>query len=477
MPIDVLTNAGASTPVSDEALEALRGQIRGDVLTGDDAAQVRASFNAMHPGVPAVTVQCNGTADVADAVNFAREHGLLVAVRGGGHSIAGLSAGAGALLIDLERMNAVQVDPGNRVAYVQGGAVLGDVDRETQAFGLVTPLGVASETGVGGLTLGGGYGWVRRKYGLSCDNIESAQVVCADGEVRTASAGVNPDLFWAIRGGGGNFGIVTSFTFRLHPLGPIVPFVGAWYALEDAGHILRGWRDYLETVPDEITSAAVSITFPADPAMPEVVHDRECLIIGALWSGPDIEEGMRELHPLRELGTPLIDVSQPMSFTAVQTGFDPLFPRGELQAYWKSTYLDELSDAAIDLIATKQQQRPAPITMINVFHMGGAIAHTGPEDTAFSERTPPFMVSIDGIWSDPADNAERIAWVRSTWQEIAKFGNGGVYLNFTGLAEEEPSAGVDTAFGRNLRRLGQIKQTYDPGNFFRLNNNVAPVSD
>jgi FAD binding domain/Berberine and berberine like len=422
-------------------------------------------------------VQCAGTADVVDAVNFARENGLLVAVRGGGHSIAGLSAGARALLIDLGGMRSVQVDPVNRVAHVQGGAVLGDVDRETQAFGLVAPLGVVSETGVGGLTLGGGYGWVRRKYGLSCDNIEWAQVVCADGEVRTASAGVNPDLFWAIRGGGGNFGIVTSFTFRLHRLGPIVPFVGVFYPLEDSGRILRGWRDYLATVPDEVTSVAVSITFPPDPAMPGVVHDRECLIIGAVWSGPDIEEGMRALHPLRELGTPLIDISAPMPFTAVQTAFDPLFPRGELQAYWKSTYLDELSDAAIDLIADKQQQRPAPTTLINVFQMGGAIAHTGPEDTAFAERTPPFMVSIDGIWSDPADNAERVAWVRSTWQEIGKFGNGGVYLNFTGLAEEEPSAGVDSAFGRNLRRLGQIKQTYDPGNFFRLNNNVAPATD
>jgi hypothetical protein len=476
MPTDVRTLAGPSTPVPDDALATLRAQIRGDVVTGTDAGQARAPFNAMHAGRPGITVRCTGTADVVDALNFAREHGLLVAVRGGGHSIAGLSAGAGAFLIDLERMSGVLVDPGKKVAHVQGGAVLGDVDRETQAFGLVAPLGVVSETGVAGLTLGGGYGWVRRKYGLACDHIESAQVVCADGQVRTASAEVNPDLFWAIRGGGGNFGIVTSFMFRLYPLGPVVPFAGVFYPLEDAGHILRGWRDFLAKVSDEVTSVAVSITFPADPAMPEVVHDRECLIIGAVWAGPDVEEGMRALQPLRELGTPLLDISQPMPFTAVQTAFDPLFPRGELQAYWKSTYLDELPDAAIDLIVDKQQRRPAPLTLVNVFQMGGAIAAIGPEETAFAERTPPFLVSIDGIWSDPADNDENIAWVRSTWQEIGKFGNGGVYLNFTGLADEVPSAGVDTAFGRNLRRLAEVKQTYDPTNFFRLNNNVAPAT-
>jgi len=465
-----------TTALETAALDELRTQLRGSALTSSDAGfgDIRAVFNAMHLGQPDLIVSCTGTADVVDAVNFARAQGMTVAIRGGGHSIAGLSAIDGGMLIDLSPMSAVQVEPERRIARAQGGALWGDLDRETQAFGLATPGGVVSDTGVAGLTLGGGYGWIRRKHGLSCDNLVEAQVVCADGEVRTASAESNPDLFWAIRGGGGNFGIVTSFTFELHPLGPIVGFSGTLYPIEEVGDVLRGWREYVAGAPDEVTSVCVTITWPADPEMPVELHDRPVAIIGGVYAG-DAEKGMEVLQPLRELGTPLLDLSQPMPFTAVQAAFDPFFPRNTLQAYWKSQYLDELSDDAIDVIAAKAQNRPAPLTLVNTFHMGGAISAVGPEETAFSERSAPFMVSIDGMWTDPADSEANVEWVRTAWNEIGEFGTGGVYLNFTGLADEEVTAGVDSALGRNLRRLAEVKATYDPENFFRMNNNILPA--
>jgi FAD/FMN-containing dehydrogenase len=381
----------------------------------------------------------------------------------------------GGLLLDLAEMNGVHVDAERRRAVVQGGALWGDIDHETQAFGLIAPGGVVSDTGVAGLTLGGGYGWVRRKYGLSVDSLVEAQVVCADGVVRRAAADEHPDLLWALRGGGGNFGVVTSFEFALQPLGPIVAFSATMYPIEEIDTVLRGFRDYVEQAPDEVTAVVVTITFPANPEMPEVIHDRAVAIVGGVYVG-DAEEGLKVTAPLRELGTALFDMSGPTPFTHVQTGFDALFPRDKLRAYWKSQYLDELSDAAIDVIADRARNRPQPLTLVNTFHMGGAIARVDPEATAFSERSAPYMVSIDGMWDDPAHDADTIAWVRSTWEAVKEFGNGGVYLNFTGLAgEEAPTAGVDTAYGRNLERLRQIKATYDPDNFFRVNNNIQPA--
>lgn len=477
MTVTMTTLRGPRTDLSDEELEVLRAHLRGQLVGSPSASgvpQTRDVFNAMHVGRPAVIAQCAGTADVIDAVNFAGEHDLAVAIRGGGHSVAGLSTIDGGMLIDLSAMRGVQVDPERRLAHVQGGALWGDVDRDTQAFGLATPGGVISDTGVAGLTLGGGYGWLRRKYGLSCDNVVQAQVVCADGEVRTASAEHNPDLFWAIRGGGGNFGIVTSFTFRLHPVGPVVAFAAPFYPLEDIGDVLRGWRDYVLGAPDEVTSAVVTITFPAAPGMPEVVHNRPCAIAVGVYAG-DPGAGMEVLSPLRELGTPLFDMSQPTPYTDVQSGFDPLFPRSTLRAYWKTQYLNELTDDAIDVIADRALDRPAPMTLLNTLHMGGAVGAVGPGRTAFAERSAPFMVSIDGNWTDPAADEAAVGWVRSAWESIGVYGTGAVYLNFTGLAEESMRSGVDDALGRNLRRLAEIKARYDPGNFFRFNNNILPA--
>jgi len=374
------------------------------------------------------------------------------------------------MLVDLSAMRGVQVDPIRRLAHVQGGALLGDVDRETQAFGLATPLGRVSETGVAGLTLGGGYGHLNAMHGLACDNLIEAQVVTADGQVVTASAEQNPDLFWALRGGGGNFGIVTSFTFRLHPVGPIVAFAGAFYPLEDLGRVERRWRDYVLDAPREVTSFIVSLTFPAAPEMPEVIHNRPVAIVGAVHCG-DPDRGMAVLQPLRELGAPLFDMSQPMPYTVVQSAFDPFFPRQSLRAYWKSQYLDELTD---DAIAARAADRPGPMSLANTFHLGGAVHDVGVEETAFPERSAPFMVSFDSMWTDPADDAAAIAWTRSAWQEMTQYGNGVPFLNFTGIADEPLDIGVESAFGRNLQRLAQVKAAYDPENFFRLNNNVLP---
>jgi FAD/FMN-containing dehydrogenase len=483
--ITVRTLAGSQSQISDDSLEDLRMRLRGDAVTPSDPGYEngRIPFNAMHVDHPGLLVRCRGTADVVDAVNFARDNGIEVTVRGGGHSIAGLSSSDGGMVIDLSLMRGVNVDPEARVARVQGGALLGDVDRETQAFGLATPLGAVSETGVAGLTLGGGYGWLRHKYGLACDNLVAAQVVCADGEVRTASTDVNPDLFWAIRGGGGNFGIVTSFTFRLHPLGPVVAFAGVFYRLSEAAAVLGGFRDYAERAPEEVTPEAIAVatTMPPDPHLPEPVHNEQVLIIGGVYAG-DPEEGMTALLPLRELGTPLADISQPMPFTVVQSAFDGFFPRGQLQGYWKSLYLREFSDEAIDLTVHKTQKRPKggsdfEFVYADFVPMGGAVNRVDPEETAFSERSAPWLVAVDANWTNSADNANNIAWVRQSVSELEQYGTGTTYLNFTGLKEEPLDTGVDEMLGRNLQRLAEVKKSYDPDNFFRRNNNIAPAAN
>jgi FAD/FMN-containing dehydrogenase len=467
--------ATTGTAIPEERLSELRMQLRGEALTPSDPGyeQARTPFNAMHTDRPAVVVRCTGTADVVAAVGFARDNDLVPTVRGGGHSVAGLSSSDGGLVIDLSPMRGVEVDPEARLARAQGGAVLGDVDREAQLFGLATPLGVASDTGVAGLTLGGGYGWLRRKHGLACDNLVSAQVVCADGEVRMASAEADPDLLWALRGGGGNFGVVTSFTFRLHPVGPVVAFAGVFYPVEAAAQVLRGYRDYFASAPDEVTAEALSITMPADPGLPEPIHDQQCFLVGAVYVG-DSEEGMRVLQPLRELSTPLADISQPMPFVFVQSAFDPFFPRGALRAYWKSAYVPELSDEVIEIVARRSAERPSGLTFVDVYPMGGEIARIGSAESAFGERAAPYMVAVAGNWTDAGDDEANIAWVREVWGELDALGTGSTYLNFTG--PEDPSASsVPHAFGQNLDRLAKVKARYDPDNLFQRNNNIRPA--
>jgi FAD/FMN-containing dehydrogenase len=411
-------------------------------------------------------------------VNFARDRGLRLAVRGGGHSVAGLSTIDGGMLLDLAQLHGVHLDPARRLVTVGGGALWGDVDRETAPFNLAVPGGVVSDTGVAGLTLGGGYGWLRRALGLSIDSLLEATVVTADGKVRIASADQEPDLFWALRGGGGNFGVVTDFTFEAHPLPETVAFAAVMYPLEDVASVLRNWRAYVESCPDEVTSVIVTLTFPADPNAPEVVHNRPVAVCGGVYAG-DVEAGMAEMQPLRELGEPLFDMSGPTPWVGVQAGFDPLFPRGVLSTYWKSQYLDALPDDAIETIADGANDRPAPLTLFNTFHMGGAINRVDPEATAFAERSAPYMVSIDGMWEtgDAARDSANVGWVRDAWDRVRPFGNGGVYLNFTGdNGGEGARESVDSAFGRNQARLAAIKAEYDPGNLFRVNHNLIPRS-
>jgi hypothetical protein len=475
MSISIATVDGRRTSVDESAIEQFKTSIRGDVLkAGDPGYGERPVFNAMHRRRPALVVRCTGTADVADAVRFARQHNLLVAVRGGGHSVAGHSSCDEGVVIDLTRMRGVDVDPQSRIARVQGGALWGEVDRETQAFGLVVPGGVVSETGVAGLTLGGGEGWVRRKYGLTIDSLLSARVVCADGSVRTASATSEPDLFWALRGGGGNFGIVTSFEFRAHPLGPIVAFAGVFYRAADAAQVLPRWRDYCFDAPDEVTSVAVAITMPASPTLPPAIHNQPCLVIGGVYAGA-ADDGMKTMQPLREFATPLADISGPMPFQVVQTAFDPLFPMGKLQSYWKAQNLASLPNRAIEIIAARANQRPAPLTLVVTFQMGGAINRVGATETAYAERSAPWMSSIDGNWEDPTDNARIIAWVRETFDQIAPYSTGTTYTNFTGQSDESANALASSAFGANMMRLSAIKANYDPDNFFRLNANITPA--
>jgi FAD binding domain/Berberine and berberine like len=474
--IAIATVDGGRTTVEESVLDRFATTIRGDVLKpGDHRYGEKPIFNAMHQRRPALIVRCTGTADVVDALAFARQHNLLVAVRGGGHSVAGHSSCDSGMVIDLTRMRGVDVDAESRVARVQGGALWGDVDRETQAFGLVVPGGVVSETGVAGLTLGGGEGWVRRKYGLTIDNLLSARVVCADGSVRTASAKSEPDLFWALRGGGGNFGIVTSFEFRAHPLGPMVAFAGVFYRVADSERILPRWRDYCLSAPDEVSSVAVTITMPAAPTLPPAIHDQPCLVIAGVYTGP-AEEGMKVMQPLRGLGTPLADISQPMPFQAVQSAFDPFFPMGKLQSYWKAQNLATLPDPAIEIIAARANQRPSPLTLVNTFQMGGAINRVDATETAYTERSALWMSSIDGNWENPANSAKEIAWVRETFNQIAPYSTGTTYTNFTSQADESATALASTAYGANMTRLRLIKATYDPDNFFRLNANIAPAS-
>jgi FAD/FMN-containing dehydrogenase len=477
MTLTMTTLDGPETQIDDERLEELRMTIRGDVLTAADSdyASVRPAYNLMHPGSPALVVRPTGTADVVAAVNFAREHGLLLAVRGGGHSIAGLSTVDGGLLLDLARMDGVDVDPETRTVRVQGGALIGDMDHETQAFGLVAPSGVVSDTGVAGLSLGGGEGWVRRKHGMSVDNLLSAQVVCADGQVRTASAASEPDLFWAIRGGGGNFGVVTSFTFQCHPVGPMVAFAGVFHPVSDAENVYRQFRDWAQTVPDEISTLIGCTTLPASEHTPPEIHDVPMIVTGAVYTG-DPEEGMRIVQPLRDIGTPLADISGPLPFVGVQGAFDEFFQRGTLRSYWKATYVDELTDAILEIVVDKARNRPSDRTFVVCFQMGGAINRVPAEDTAYSERAANWMVSMDGNWQDPNDDEKVISWVRDAWGRVHELGTGSLYLNFSGVSDEAVTTGVESAFDKaNLQRLEEIKAHYDPDNFFRRNNNILPA--
>jgi FAD/FMN-containing dehydrogenase len=454
-----------------EDLRDFSATIRGTVLLPGDAGydDARRVQNGLIDRRPALIVQCSGAADVIAAVNFAREHRMLLSVRGGGHNVAGNAVNDGGLVIDLSRMRGVHVDAAARRARAQGGATWGDVDRETQVFGLAAPGGVVSTTGIAGLSLHGGFGHLRRPYGLSLDNIVSVDVVTADGRLRTASETENAELFWAVRGAGSNFGVITSFELQLHPVGPMVMLGAVMYHLNDAPQVCRQWRSFIANTPEEFTPTMIFWSVP-EGFPPEAVGTPVVIMAGVFAGSP--EEGERVIAPMRSFATPVLDLSGAAPFTAVQSAFDPFFPKGQLQ-YWKSTYVEEFGDELIDTLCAAASTRPSPLTGIGVWPLAGAATRVPAAATAFGGRQD-WMLSFESTWTDPAENQINIAWARDAHASMQRFAASGVYLNFPGFGEDADIARA--AYGGNFDRLAQLKAKYDGDNLFRMNMNIAPAA-
>ncbi|EJN59259.1 FAD-binding oxidoreductase [Halogranum rubrum] len=461
------------TAIDGDAFELFRARFHGQLVQPGDAEydSARQVWNGMVDKHPAVIARCTGVADVVAAVTFAREQGLLTAIRGGGHNVAGLAMCDGGLVIDLSELRSVHVDPERKTARVEAGATWGDVDRETQTFGLIAPGGVVSDTGVAGLTLGGGYGHTRRKYGLTSDSVRTIDLVTAAGEFLTASPTEHEDLFWALRGGGGNFGVVTAFEFDLYELGPEVMTVGTMYPLEDASTLIRRWRDFVADAVDETSSTAVLWRIPDLTAFPEPLRGRPVFIPSSVYAGP-VEEGAKAMQLLRELGTPIVDPSGPQTYLELQTKYDPFFPAGD-RYYWKSRYLDDLSGEAIDTMIEAMTKCPSSRTMVAIRALGGQIARVDPSETAFTNRDSPFMISIDSTWTDPNEDDENVQWTQELWDAMAPYATEQIYFNFD---MNETGEDVRRAtFGENHERLIEVKNKYDPENRFRVNQNIRPT--
>jgi FAD/FMN-containing dehydrogenase len=465
----------ADSPVPAAAIDRLRGSVLGEVLTPADPGydERRAVWNAMIDRRPAVIVRCQGASDVMTAVTFAREHDLPVSIRGGGHNVAGHAVGDGALMVDLSVMRDVRVDAERRRAWVEGGATWREVDRATQAFGLATPGGLISDTGVAGLTLSGGIGWLRSRHGLCIDNLVAADVVTADGRLVHASADEHPDLLWALKGGGGNFGVVTAFEFALHPIGPTVMFAGPVYPIEAGAGPIRFWRDFLADKHDQVGSIVEFSTIPDDPGYPEVAWGKRVYTIAAAYAG-DADQGEALLQPLRELGELVTDFSGQMAYVDMQQLFDTVIPFGQYRNYWKSRYLSGLADDVIDTILEGNASPPSPNTLSSIWKFGGAVERVGAAETAFGDRSMPWMFSIDSIWSAAEDDVRNIAWTRDFWGRLQPHAaKDRIYLNFPGLGEEGEDL-VRASYGDNFARLVAIKRRYDPDNRFHFNQNVDP---
>jgi len=459
------------------AVEKLRRSIAGEVLADGDAGydRARAVWNGMIDRRPAVIARCRNKTDVQAALGFARAHDLPVSIRGGAHNVAGHAVCDHGVMMDLSLMRNVQVDPERLRAWVEGGATWGDVDRKTQDFGLATPGGLISETGVAGLTLSGGIGWMRSRHGLCIDNLVAAEVVTADGRIVRASAGENEDLFWALKGGGGNFGVVTTFEFRLHRVGPTVMFCAPVYPIGAGSGPIRFWRDFLADKNDDIASIVEFSTIARDPAYPEGSWGKRVYTLAAVYAG-DAAAGERLLKPLRDLAEPVVDLSGQMSYCDLQNLFDTQTPFGQRRCYWKSHYLSELSDSTIDAIVQSNTAPPSPFTLSSIWNFGGAMARVPTEDTAFGDRSMPYMLSIDSVWSEATEDETNIAWTRDFWKRMQPYAQRGrMYLNFPGFGEEGERLLRDT-FGDNYSRLQEIKRKYDPHNIFRFNPNVRPAA-
>ncbi len=460
----------------EQNIQELKAQMRGQVLCrGDDEYDAtRRIWNGMIDKKPLLIARCSGLADVIDAVNFGRENKLDIAIRGGGHNVAGNAVCDDGLMIDLSMMNGVRVDAEARTAWVQGGAKLGDLDRETQLYGLAAPAGVVSHTGVAGLTLGGGTGWLSGKYGLTVDNLLSVELVSADGRIVKASQNENPDLFWGLQGGGGNFGVATAFEFQLHPVGPNIVRAAVMYPAESAPEILRKWRALLPSLPDEVTSLAILWCIPDVDDFPEELRGQRVVVVFGVYSD-DVDEGEKIVQPLRELGSPLLDMSGVLPFTEQQKTFDPFVPMHELQYYWKSLELDTIDDKVIEDIISNADSRPTK-TLIVIQAMKGAYSRVATEATAYGDRSLPYLLEINAIWDNPEDNVNNIAWTRNFWGKMKiHSSSGGVYLNHPGFGEEGEEL-VKAAYGKNYQRLVELKNKYDPNNLFHMNQNIVPTA-
>jgi hypothetical protein len=451
----------AAPELGAEALRKFEAGIHGEVFRpghpGYDPA--RAVYNAMIDKHPALIVRCREVSDVQRALEFAQGKNLLVAVRGGGHNVAGKALCDHGLVIDLSAMKGVRVDPAARTVRAEAGLTWGEFDRATQAHGLATTGGFISTTGIAGLTLGGGLGWLMRKYGLTCDNLLSVEIITADGERRTADARENPDLFWAVRGGGGNFGIVTSFEYRLHPVGQLLAGP-VFFPLEQAREVLHFYRELMATAPDELMAYALFVTSPDGVPL---------CAIAVCYVGP-VEAGEELLRPLRSFGRPAADAVRPMSYLEVQSMFDGGFPFGRLN-YWKSSFLRELGDEAIDTLLTHFATVPSPLSGVALEPFGGAVGRVGVEETAYPHRRAPYSLVVIGMWTDPAESAAQIGWTRGLWNAMQPFSSEAVYVNYL---DTDDTDRVPAAYGAaTYQRLRLLKERYDPGNFFRINQNLG----
>ena len=469
--VEVATRNGSALTVGSASLDKLQSSLRGALLfPGDDGYdQARTVWNAMIDRRPALVVRCSGADDIRKAITFAREHKLLTAIKGGGHNIAGNAVCDGGLLIDLSNMRRVTVDPIARVAQVEPGVTLGEFDRECQAYGLATPVGINSTTGISGLTLGGGFGWLSRKYGMTVDNLISADVVTADGRLLHASNQENADLFWAIRGGSGNFGVVSRFEYRLHPVGPDVVCGLVVYSLREAASALKGYREYVKNLGDETSVWAVLRKAPPLPFLPPEVHGTEIIAFAVFHCG-DTDEGNKVIQPMRKLGTVLGEHIGVQPYTAWQQAFDPLLTPGA-RNYWKSHNFVELSDGAIDAAVRYAQNCPSPHGEIFFGLLGGATTRPAPDATAYSHRNAIYVCNVHSRWETAPDDKKCIDWARAFFRDAAPYATGGVYVNF--LTDDE-SDRIKAAYGPGYDRLAAVKTKYDPENLFRMNQNIRP---
>ena len=462
--LEMTAISGASITVETSALEAFRTQFRGQLIDASDLGYdvARTIWNAHIDKRPALIARCQGVADVVQSVKFARTHHLLIAVRGGGHNFAGTSLCHGGLVIDLSAMTSVRVDPRHQTARAEGGAKWGHFDRETQAFGLATTGGTDSDTGIGGLTLGGGIGWLGGKYGLSCDNLIAADLVTADGEVQMVSTTENPDLLWALRGGCGNFGIATSLEYQLHPVGELVAGLRA-YPFEKATEVLRFYRDFSRAAPDELNTACALRVLP---------NGMWVVGIGVCYNG-SATAAERVFSAMEVLGEPLLDTIQPRSYHAVQHLLDGVTPEGN-QYYAKSHFVSEIRDEAIEILITHFTQVSSPLSVIVFQQLGNAANRVASSATAFGHREARYNLNLIGQWTASGGEDRHIQWVRSLWEALAPYGTGGVYVTNVGSEAEEGAEGIRAAYGANYERLVELKRQYDPTNFFRTNQNIRP---